>query len=133
MNTRETLVRIVLLSLLLYGALTLASSAGALKRAETRLELLSQELARLEGEKLRLQEKLEQELSAQELEQLARQRLGLVRPGEKIFYFTTDREGTKPWNWQQAASTRARSQVLPSSAHSLVFRAARAALYIFPR
>ena len=31
--------------------------------------------------------------SPEDIEQLARQRLGLVRPGEKIFYFTTDREG----------------------------------------
>ena len=31
-------------------------------------------------------------LSDEQLQQLARQRLGLVLPGEKIFYFTTDRE-----------------------------------------
>ena len=31
-------------------------------------------------------------MSDEELAQLARQRLGLVLPGEKIFYFTTDRE-----------------------------------------
>ena len=39
-----------------------------------------------------LQQELEKEMSDEELAQLARQRLGLVLPGEKIFYFTTDRE-----------------------------------------
>ena len=40
-----------------------------------------------------LREKLEAGLSDEELERLARERLGLVKPGDKIFYFTTDREG----------------------------------------
>ena len=40
-----------------------------------------------------VREKLEAGLSYEEFERLARERLGLVKPGDKIFYFTTDREG----------------------------------------
>ena len=36
-------------------------------------------------------------MSDEELERLARERLALVLPGEKIFYFVTDRE-EHPWN-----------------------------------
>ena len=38
-------------------------------------------------------------MSDEELERLARERLALVLPGEKIFYFVTDREEHQ-WNLQ---------------------------------
>ena len=117
MNTKERLIRIVLLSLLLYSALSLSACDRRLRQAQAKLERLSAELNALEAESFQMQAKLGEGLSPEEAEQLARQRLGLVRPGEKIFYFTTDREG-KPWNWQQAASTRVRSPALQSSVYS---------------
>ena len=91
MNSEERLIRIVLLSLLLYAAASLASSGYELKRARSLEAELSLELEALQAENLQMQQKLEEELSEEELAQLARQRLGLVLPGEKIFYFT-DRE-----------------------------------------
>ena len=93
MRTREALIRIVLLSLLLYSALSLASSGGELEQAQARQAELQAKLDRLEAERQLLQEKLEQGISVEDAQQYARQRLGLVMPGEKIFYFTTDREG----------------------------------------
>lgn len=93
MRTREALIRIVLLSLLLYSALGLASSGGELEQAQAKRELLEAKLSRLEAERQQLQAKLEQGISVEDAQQYARQRLGLVMPGEKIFYFTTDREG----------------------------------------
>ena len=93
MHFRERLIRIVLLSLLLYSALSLASSGAELDRAEARQEELSAELEALRAGLQSMQARLEQRISDEEAEQLARQRLGLVMPGEKIFYFTTDREG----------------------------------------
>jgi len=93
MNTRESLLRIIFLSLLLYSLLSLAASGRELRQAEQRYEQLSSRLETLMLRKHELQEKLEEEISDEELEQLARRRLGLVRAGEKIFYFTTDREG----------------------------------------
>ena len=53
---------------------------------------------RQQAEELRLlkadlEEKIAQGQSPEEMQQLARDRLGLVLPGEKLFYFSTDREG----------------------------------------
>lgn len=99
MNTKESLIRIVLLSFLLYSALSLASSGRELRQAAEKQEELNARLALLDAERRQMQAELDTKISPEEIEQLARQRLGLVRPGEKIFYFTTDREDT-PWNWQ---------------------------------
>lgn len=92
MNSKESIIRIVLLSLLLYAAAGLASSGRELERAGALKAELSASLAALEAENLLLLQKLEEEMGGEELAQLARERLGLVLPGEKIFYFTTDRE-----------------------------------------
>jgi cell division protein FtsB len=92
MYFRERLIRIVLLSLLLYSALSFAASGNELDRAEARQDRLGAELEALGAETQQMRTKLDAKISPTEAEQLARQRLGLVRPGEKIFYFTTDRE-----------------------------------------
>jgi cell division protein FtsB len=92
MYFRERLIRIVLLSLLLYSALSFAASGNELDIAEARQDRLGAELEALEAETQQMRTKLDAKISPTEAEQLARQRLGLVRPGEKIFYFTTDRE-----------------------------------------
>ena len=70
MNAKDTLICIVLIALTLYACASVAAVGGELRAAAA----------------------VQQELSA-ELERLARERLGLVKPGDKIFYFTTDREG----------------------------------------
>ena len=99
MNTKESLIRIIFLSLLLYSMLSLAASGRELKEALAKKLDLEYQLGLLTSQKQMLQAKLSREISENEIEQLARQRLGLVKAGEKIFYFTTDREG-RPWNWQ---------------------------------
>ena len=76
MNTKDTLICIVLISLTLYACASVAAVGGELRAAAAVQR-----------------EKLEAGLSDEELERLARERLGLVKPGDKIFYFTTDREG----------------------------------------
>ena len=86
MNTRDTLICIVLISLTLYAGGELRAAAAA--QQELRAELEEQA-----ADNAALREKLEAGLSDEELERLARERLGLVKPGDKIFYFTTDREG----------------------------------------
>lgn len=99
MDTKESLIRIILLSFLLYSALSLAASGRELHEALARQEQLNAQLAAVDAERQAMQARLNARISPEEIEQLARQRLGLVRPGEKIFYFTTDREDT-PWNWK---------------------------------
>lgn len=92
MNCQKNLIRIILLSLIFYAALSLFSASHELRQARALEARLASSLQALEEENLLLQQELEKEMSDEELAQLARQRLGLVLPGEKIFYFTTDRE-----------------------------------------
>ena len=98
MDTKESLIRIILLSFLLYSALSLAASGRELHEALARQEQLNAQLAAVDAERQAMQARMNARISPEEIAQLARQRLGLVRPGEKIFNFT-DREDT-PWNWK---------------------------------
>ena len=93
MNTRDTLICIVLIALTLYACASVAAVGGELRAAAAVQEELSAELEERTADNTVLREKLEAGLSDAELERLARERLGLVKPGDKIFYFTTDREG----------------------------------------
>ena len=92
MNSHENLIRIVLLSLLFYAVISFISSGHKLSEARIIETELTSALEALEAWKLQMRQRLESDMSDEELAQLARQRLGLVLPGEKIFYFTTDRE-----------------------------------------
>ena len=92
MNSQNRLVPIVLLCLFLYAAASLFSSRRELSQARELEAALELELEFLQENNLRMLQKLEAGFSDEEIQQLARQRLGLVLPGEKIFYFTTDRE-----------------------------------------
>lgn len=87
MDAKETLIRIVLLALMLYAAVCLASARRELHAAEDAQELLRARLAAVEQENRTLDRRLREGFSAEELEQLARERLGLVLPGDRIFRF----------------------------------------------
>ena len=92
MYPRDTLLRIVVLALLLYSLLSLSAASAQLRRLETMAGACRQELEQLEQENVRLSRQLLEGRDDDELLRLARERLGLVLPGEKIFYFSTDRE-----------------------------------------
>lgn len=96
MNTRETLIRIVLPALLLYAALCLASTRRELHAAELAEASLHARLAAVEEEKLASARRLAEGWSAEELEALARERLGLVLPGDRIFRFDRDVQAAEP-------------------------------------
>ena len=93
MNTKDTLICIVLIALTLYDCASVAAVGGELRAAAAVQQELSAELEEQTADNTAMREKLEAGLSDAELERLARERLGLVKPGDKIFYFTTDREG----------------------------------------
>jgi len=84
---KRSLIRIVALALLLYSLWSLASVRQELYSARQQELALRQELGILMQENERLLLKLEQGLDDEFLEQLARERLGLVRSGEIIFRF----------------------------------------------
>ena len=87
MKIRETLVRIVLLALLLYSLASLLTVSRELNQAERLKRQLRQQTEIQQSLKRDLERKLAQGQSPEELQELARERLGLVLPGEKLFYF----------------------------------------------
>lgn len=96
MNTRETLIRIVLPALLLYAALCLASTRRELHAADLEEASLRARLAAVEEENLAAARRLTEGWNAEELEMLARERLGLVLPGDRIFRFDADVQAAEP-------------------------------------
>ena len=86
MKLRETLTRIVLEALLLYSLASLLTVGRELKQGELLRQQLLQQTESQQALKQDLEHKLAQGQSPEELQQLARERLGLVLPGEKLFY-----------------------------------------------
>ena len=87
MNLRETLARIVLVALLLYSLASLVTVGRELRQGELLRQQLLQKMESQQALKQDLEHKLAQGQSPEELQQLARDRLGLVLPGEKLLYF----------------------------------------------
>lgn len=94
MQTHSVLLRIVALSMLLYSLWLFASSLEELRQSEAMAEEKSALLSALQEENKNLEEKLSAAESDEGMEALARERLGLVMPGERVFYFTTGSVGT---------------------------------------
>lgn len=92
MYSKETLIRIVLVAVLLYSALSLLSTRQELTRITAAAADAAQALAALEEENAQLRLALSQGKSDEEMGSLARERLGFVLPGEKIFYFFSGEE-----------------------------------------
>lgn len=87
MKLRETLTRFVLVALLLYSLASLVAVGRELGREELLLQQLRQQMESQQALKQELEQKLDQGQSPEDLQQMARERLGLVLPGEKLFYF----------------------------------------------
>ena len=92
MDSKETLIRIVLLSLLLYAAVCLAYLGQNLRRAEALESALAARLQTIEKDNLARSQKLEDGWNDEEWEELAWRRLGLVRPDERVFLFPQTEE-----------------------------------------
>lgn len=84
---KDVILRIVVTALMLYGLFSLASVRGELRRTERLAQELEARYTVLEEEKSELETRLEAVKSPEEMERLARQRLGLVFPGDRLFYF----------------------------------------------
>ncbi|MBQ3210061.1 MAG: septum formation initiator family protein [Oscillospiraceae bacterium] len=111
MQTHSVLLRIVALSVLLYSLWLFTSSMDELRQSESMADEKRSLLSQLQEENIRLQEKLAAIESGAGMEALARERLGLVMPDERVFYFTTGSAGEeqiypageeKEWDWNQA-------------------------------
>ena len=92
MQNKGTIVRIVLVALMTYALLHFAAAKAQLEQTRQLAGTLAEEQARLEKENQDLTQLLEAGYDEGTLEAMARERLGLVMPGETVFYFTKDRE-----------------------------------------
>ena len=90
MHDHFVLLRIVAMALLLYSLSLFASSMGEISRTEAELSRLSRQLEAAKEENQGLIKSIEGVKSGELMEMLAREKLGLVMPGERVFYFTTE-------------------------------------------
>lgn len=105
---RALILRIVALALLLYGLGSLTAVRRELRAAQDTVEALRQQREMLVAQQEALNQALADRDSPEELERLARERLGMVRPGERIFTVHQTQAGTdreeQVWNWKSEAS-----------------------------
>lgn len=99
MHNRNVILRIVIVALLCYTLSSFVAARERLHETELAAKILSQELAELQTENELLQARLSRLDDEDELRAMAWQRLGMVMPDEKVFYFTTDREDAL-WGWK---------------------------------
>ncbi len=99
MRNRELVFRIVVVSLLMYSMTAFTAGLVNLRKTQRMSDELEVELCELRTENERLREELANPPDDEKMEQLARERLGMVKPGEKIFIFDTDREEPL-WGWK---------------------------------
>ena len=84
---KNSLMRIVSMALLLYALFSFLSVRSDLRRTEALAEAFQGEVEQLQKENVQLQDRLSSGWSDEELRRLAWERLALVMPGEKLFYF----------------------------------------------
>lgn len=88
MQTASTLMRIVAVALLLYALSTFTTAVRDVDFAEQTIAQLEQDYNAALQKNEELAESMERAQSDEGIEALVRDRLGLVMPGEKIYYFT---------------------------------------------
>ena len=87
MQNQSLIARIAVLALLFYGLGSLTAVWRELDSAGETVETLRRERERLTAQQQQLSEALARRDSPEEQERLARERLGMVRPGERVFIF----------------------------------------------
>ena len=99
MQNRFKLIYIVAIVLLIYSLFSLSGSYSDYTQLQAKKQELCERAERLRLENARLRAEIAAVESGEAMERLARERLGFVRPNEKIFYFIesddterTDRE-----------------------------------------
>lgn len=99
MQRRFKLIYIVALVLLFYSIASLSVSYTDYLNLQAKKAQLCQTVDSLRDENARLRSQIAELDSGEAMETLARQRLGFVKPNEKIFYFiSTDTERTDTEN-----------------------------------
>ena len=84
------LTRVVIVVLLVYMAITLLNLQSQIQDAEAQLLDYEEQIEEQEQINAQLQSDVENGTDEEELEDIARYKLGLVEPGEKVFYDITN-------------------------------------------
>ena len=79
-------IKIVILALIVYASVTLTSMKGRIETAEADRAALQTKLEIAMREKAELEYDIEHASDPEIIAEIARTKLGLVMPGEKIFY-----------------------------------------------
>lgn len=78
--------KIVILALVIYAGISILSITARISQAEDTRAELSGQVAELTLSNAELKYELEHSEDPETIEDIARNKLGLVKPGEKIFY-----------------------------------------------
>ena len=84
------LTRVIIVVLLVYMAITLLNLQSQIQDAEAQLLDYEEQIEEQEQINAQLQSDVENGTDEEELEDIARYKLGLVEPGEKVFYDITN-------------------------------------------
>ncbi len=85
MKKRSFLLKLVVFVFAVYAAVTLVQMQVQINQGREAVQQKEEELARQELKNAELKELIGSELTLSEIERIARDKLGLVRPGETIF------------------------------------------------
>ena len=79
-------IRIVILALIVYATISLATAKGKIAEAEADQAQLQAEVDAAMQKNAELEYDIEHAADDETIEEIARAKLGLVKPGEKIFF-----------------------------------------------
>ena len=80
------LTKLLITVMVVYAVYSIVSVRANIAEAEESLTALSQQIEDAQQENARLEYEIEHREDPETIEQIAREKLGLVKPGEKIFY-----------------------------------------------
>ena len=95
MQKRFTLIYAVAVVLLIYSLLSLSGSYSRYVTLQAKKQELCEKTERLRQENARLRSEIAAVESGEAMERLARERLGYVRPNEKIFIFIEEKSAER--------------------------------------
>lgn len=84
------ITKLVIAALLVYAVVSLASVRSKTAALDAQAAQLQQQVTDMTQSNAELEYKIEHSEDPDTLEEIAREKLGLVKPGEKIFYDTSD-------------------------------------------
>ena len=80
------IIKIVILAMIVYAAISIVTTKGKIEQARVDRDALQEQVDAVRQENAGLEYSIEHAGDDETIESIARAKLGLVRPGERIFY-----------------------------------------------